>query len=258
MLFDTKGEKGNPVVLFFHAMGVTGRSSERVAGFLKRKYFCVMPTSSVYCEGQRYVSKSEEVRQTEEFLRKSGVKEIALVVASSIGADLCVSFLRQTKIPVRHVFFDGGQFAQIGKFTRRIMTPFLYFAMKSVNKKKGENLGKIMWCDDEEIRPYFVQAGKNLKYGNLRRQMADSLENKPFSPFDEETQKHMFFGFGSAEEHFKYRENVMKAYPYANFPVFKGYNRMQYQIRDPEGFADMLISVAEKNEIPELPFSVTG
>ena len=33
---------------------------------------------------------------------------------------------------------------------------------------------------------------------------------------------------------------------------------MQYQIRDPEGFADMLISVAEKNEIPELPFSVTG
>ncbi len=27
-------------------------------------------------------------------------------------------------------FFDGGQFAQIGKATRRIMVPFLYIAMK--------------------------------------------------------------------------------------------------------------------------------
>ena len=31
MLFETKGKKGNPVILFFHAMGVTGESSGRVA-----------------------------------------------------------------------------------------------------------------------------------------------------------------------------------------------------------------------------------
>ena len=126
--------------------------------------------------------------------------------------------------------------------------------MKSVYKKKGENLGKIMWCDDEEIRPYFVQAGKNLKYGNLRRQMADSLENKPFPPFDEETQKHMFFGFGSAEEHYKYRANVMQSYPLAHYPVFDGFNHMQYQIRDPQGFAEMLTNIIEKNALPALPF----
>ena len=29
-------------------------------------------------------------------------------------------------IPVKHVFFDGGQFVQIGKTTRKIMVPFLY------------------------------------------------------------------------------------------------------------------------------------
>lgn len=193
MLFETMGERNAPAVLFFHATGVTGRSGERVAKYLKDKYFCVMPTSTVYCEGQKYVSKSDEIRQVEEFLKANGVNGIALVVASSIGADLAVAFLSQTKIPVARVFFDGGQFARTGKFTRRLPTPILYFAIKSLYKTNGESLGKIVWCDDKEIRPYFVEAGKALKYGNLRRQLADSLENKPFPPLPEEFQKkHLF------------------------------------------------------------------
>ena len=141
MLFQTMGKQGNPAVLFFHAMGVTGSSSERVAEYLQSKYFCIMPTSTVYCQGQKYVSKSDEIRQTEEFLKENGVKQLALVVASSIGADLAIAFLSQTELPVGNVFFDGGQFAKIGKFTRRIMTPFIYFAIKSIYKKNGRNIG---------------------------------------------------------------------------------------------------------------------
>ena len=240
MLFETRGEKGNLTVLFFHAMGVTGKSSERVAKHLKDDYFCVMPTSTVYCAGQRYVSKADEIRQIEEFLKENEVKEIALVVASSIGADLAVAFLSQTKLPVKHAFFDGGQFAKINGFTRGILVPFLYFAIKSIYKRNGQNLGKIMWCDDDAIKPYFVEAGKNLTYGNMRRQMADSLENKPFPSLSRELQERSFFEFGSAEDHFKYRADVMKSYPYAHFPTFEGYNHMQYQIRNPEGFAEML------------------
>ena len=40
MLFETMGKKTNPAVLFFHAMGVTGKSSERVAEALKDRYYC--------------------------------------------------------------------------------------------------------------------------------------------------------------------------------------------------------------------------
>ena len=32
----------------------------------------------------------------------------------------------------------------------------------------------------------------------------------------------------------------MNAYPCGNYPVFEGYDHMQYQIRDPKGFAEML------------------
>ena len=86
MLFETKGKKGNPVILFFHAMGVTGESSGRIAEYLQNEYFCIMPTSTVYCEGQKYVSKADELRQIEEFLKKNGVNNLALVVASSMPA----------------------------------------------------------------------------------------------------------------------------------------------------------------------------
>ena len=254
MTFQTLGNPAAPAVLFFHAMGVTGASSEPVARFLQERYFCILPTSTVYCPGQKYISKADEIRQVEAFLLQRGVTGLCMVVASSIGADLAAAFLSQTKLRVEHAFFDGGQFARIGSGTRRVMAPLLYLAIKSLYWTKGGTLGKIMWCDDDAIKPYFVAAGKALTYGSLRRQLADSLEDKPFPPLSEEMQKHSFFEFGSIEEHFKYRDAVQKAYPWGNFPVFEGNNHMQYQIREPEGFARMLENIIEKNALPELPF----
>lgn len=254
MLFETLGNPGSPAILFFHAMGVTGASSEPVARHLQAEYFCILPTSTVYCAGQKYVGKADEVRQLEDFLRAQNVKRLALVVASSIGTDLAMAFLAQTSLPVAHVFFDGGQFAQLGRGIRRAMAPLLYIAIRSLYWSKGKTLGKIMWCDDAAIRPYFIAAGRALTCGNLCRQMADSLENRPFLPLPAALQRNMYFEFGSAEEHFKYRAAVMQAYPRAHYPVFEGHNHMQYQIRDPRGFAAMLACVMEHGRLPDLPF----
>lgn len=254
MKFETFGDSTKPAVLFFHAMGVTGASSEPVAQYLKEKYFCILPTSTVYCAGQTYRSKADEVQQVENFLYEKRVTNLALVVASSIGADLGMAFLTQSKIPVEHVFFDGGQFAQIDKGARRIMVPFLYLAIKSLYWSKGGTLSKIMWCDDDAIKPYFIAAGKALTYGNMHRQLGDSLEDKPFPPLPETLQQRIFFEFGSAEDHFKYRDTVMKTYPQGNYPVFEGHNHMQYQIRNPKGFAEMLEMIVEQGCLPELPF----
>lgn len=253
MLFETLGSKEKPAALFFHAMGVTGASSMPVAQYLKDRYYCIMPTSTVYCKGQKYISKADEVRQIKEFLLCHDVKSLALVVASSIGADLAMAFLSQTELPVEHVFFDGGQFAQITGGTRRVMTPFLYFAIKSLYWSKGKTLKKIMWCDDDAIKPYFIAAGRELSYSNLRKQLSDSLEDKPFPPLPENLQQRIWFEFGSVEDHIKYRDAVMKAYPQGNFPVFDGYDHMQYQIRDPQGFADMLSSLVEQNVLTNTP-----
>ena len=60
--------------------------------------------------------------------------------------------------------------------------------------------------------------------------------------------------FGSIEDHFKYRQAVIEAYPCGNYPVFEGYDHMQYQIRDPKGFAEMLAFIAAHDGMPKLPF----
>lgn len=250
MQFKTFGDKSASAIVFFHAMGVTGASSEPVVNYLKGRYFCILPTSTVYCAGQKYVSKADEVRQVTTFLKQQGVERLELVVASSIGADLAMAFLTQSGVPVEHVFFDGGQFAQISKGLRHVMVPFLYLAIKSLYWSKGKTLSKIMWCSDDAIKPYFIAAGRALTYGNMHRQMADSLEDVPFPALPKELQQHTFFEFGSIEDHYKYRDAVMKAYPDGNFPVFENCNHMQFQIRDPKGFAEMLVSVMETNQLP--------
>ncbi|MFR6514628.1 MAG: hypothetical protein ACLUP8_11395 [Ruminococcus sp.] len=127
-------------------------------------------------------------------------------------------------------------------------------SMPVAEKMKEKTLKRIMWCDDDKIKPYFIEAGKNLTYGNLRRQLADSLEDKPFPELSEELQKHIFWEFGSIEEHFKYRNAVMQTYIHGNFPVFEGFNHMQYQIQNPEGFARMLKKIIETDRLPELVF----
>lgn len=254
MRFSTLGDPTNPTILFFHAMGVVGESSERVSKHLADRYYCVMPTSTVYCENQRYAGRADEARQIEEFLRGHGVDRLALVVASSIGADLGMAFLTRGAVPVDHVFFDGGQFAQIGAGTRAAMAPLLYLAIKSLYWTRGATLRHIMRCDDEAIRPYFIEAGRRLTLANMRHQMADSLVDTPFPMLPASLQGRTFWEFGSAEDHFKYRDVVMEAWPRGNFPVFEGHNHMQFQIDDPQGFAAMLAHIIESDELPELPF----
>lgn len=43
MIFKTMGNKANPAILFFHAMGVTGDSSRPVAEHLSSRYYCILP-----------------------------------------------------------------------------------------------------------------------------------------------------------------------------------------------------------------------
>ena len=254
MQFQTLGDPSQPAILFFHAMGVTGASSLPVAKCLEDAYYCILPTATVYCDGETYLGKADELRQVEAFLEAHQVHQLALVVASSIGADLATAFLAQTARPVAHVFFDGGQFAQIPRLVRSIMTPFLYLAIKSLYWSKGKTLKHILWCDDAAIQPYFIAAGKALDYRSLRRQLADSLQNEPFPSLPEPLQQRSFWEFGREEDHFKYREQVMQAYPRGHFPIFEGCNHMQYQIRDPQGFADLLESVMATNALPYRPF----
>ena len=92
-------------MLFFHAMG--DRSEQRTdCEVLQDRYFCILP--STVARGQKYVSKLDEIRQVEDFLHRQGVERLAMVVASSIGADLAMAFLTQTKLPWSTLSLTAG------------------------------------------------------------------------------------------------------------------------------------------------------
>lgn len=138
------------------------------------------------------------------------------------------------------------------------MTPFLYLAIKSLYGTKGGTLKSIMGCGDDAIKPCFIAAGRALKYRNLRRRLSDSLEDRPFPPLPEALQRHTYFAFGRIEDHMKYRSAVMATYPRGHFPVFEGHNHMEYQIRDPKGFAGILSALIETDALNAPPMRQEG
>lgn len=83
--------------------------------------------------------------------------------------------------------------------------------------------------------------------------VAKALQQHYYCILSPELQERCYFAFGSGEDHFKYRPAVMQAYPQGHFPVFDGYDHMQYQIRDPQGFAALLEAVMQ-DTLPQLPF----
>ena len=56
------------------------------------------------------------------------------------------------------------------------------------------------------------------------------------------------------KEKYYCRNALMQTYIHGNFPAFEGFNHMQYQIQNPEGFARMLKKIIETDRLPELVF----
>ena len=79
MKFKTFGNRNDPAVLFFHAMGVTGESSEPVAQYLQDRYIWILPTCTVFWKGEEYVLTPEELvefhRDANKLMEKSEQQE---------------------------------------------------------------------------------------------------------------------------------------------------------------------------------------
>ena len=107
-------------------------------------------------------------------------------------------------------------------------------------------LGRLV--PEKGIR-YLVEAFKNVKTDKKLVIAGGSSDTDSFMEELKELAKGddriLFTGFV---------QGAMEAYPCGNYPVFEGYDHMQYQIRDPQGFAEMLAFIAAHDGMPKLPF----
>ncbi|MDO4841560.1 MAG: hypothetical protein Q3982_02660 [Phoenicibacter congonensis] len=216
-------------------------------------YFFVLPTLSAFCDSETYISKKDELAQLESFLAENDIDELEMVLGSSIGVEIAMEFISSGAHEFNHGFIDGGMFAKIGGLARKMLAPVLYKTIGKIDKTNGDSLKEIFWTDEDEIKPYFVEAARNLDKDSMNNMMKDMLTKDAYPKLSPATQQKMVFEFGTSEDHFKYRKDVMRSYPNAAFPVFKKYDHMQYQIEDPEGFAQMLRTIIETGEMPKLP-----
>jgi len=107
MIFKTAGDKSKPAILFFHAMGVTGDSSMPVAECLERKYYCIMPTSTVYCAGQKYRSKTDEIQQIMALLKEQGyTKEQVDMIQNGIHNRIAENYEKRQAVHRRRVIAE--------------------------------------------------------------------------------------------------------------------------------------------------------
>ncbi len=139
------------------------------------------------------------------------------------------------------------------------MTPFLYLAIKSLYWSKGGTLKKRYCGDDDSIKPYFIAAGENLTYTNLRRQISDSLEDKPFPSLPEELQKADLFRVRQHRRSFQIPSGGYESLPLRPLSVFGDtiICNIRFVIRG-AFYAEMLASIAEHDGMPKLPFIRKG
>ena len=104
MVFKTIGDKSNPVILFFHAMGVTGESSMPVAEKMADKFNCIMPTSTVYCVLFRAeISRFDMIQYMKELgMELREIKD----VFDQRDLNLIEDFLRKKKEQARQQLID--------------------------------------------------------------------------------------------------------------------------------------------------------
>lgn len=254
MQVSTMGTPGNPIILCFHALGVDGSSNERFARYLQDTHFIIMPTLSMFCAGEVYQSKQDEIAQLNAWLDAHNIGNIELLCSFSIGADFALEFLRSTTRNVAHSFFDGPQLTKVPKLARRAMAPLLFKELENIAKTDGASITKIFWCDDPSIQPYFVRACANIDRTSINNAMKDLLM-QDLPKFSPQQQQRIVFEFGQAEEHMACRPKLMQRYPSAQFPVFKDMNHMELTIKDPQLLAKSLRTLMETGAFPRLPFS---
>lgn len=256
MTFETSGNPKNPAALLLHGMLCGGHDCEPFGRYLADEYYVIMPTLDGHGhDGTDLLTAEEEARKLTGYLRENGIRSLALLQGSSMGAEVALAVRKQCAtdgIPVTCSFFDGGPFFHFNPLFRMVMY------------KKFRALAKVFDTDDPDEayrniahNPFvkFVAKGKISQYEGMIRSIA--RERRAFSKksirnmvricyrcdlpaFPADTQKRFVFFFSDEEPARKSRPRLMKRYPHAVFEDIHGYAHCGYQSAEPEAYARKL------------------
>ena len=264
MQFTTLGTKSSPAVLLIHGMLCTADDSLIFGRYLADRYYVIAPTLDGHGDdGSTLVSAEEEARKIIAYLKENGIRSLALIQGSSMGAEVALAVLdacRRADIEVGHCFFDGGPFFDFHPVKRFFMTLIFSRLIKVFENEPDKALEKL------KSSPFvrFVLRGKIADMEPLLRSMAERRRTYtdrtvkgmvktcyncalPDLPCD--VQRTLVFFFSMEEPARTSKKRLKAAYPMAKYRDIRGYGHCSFQFMRPKRYARLLKDVMAGSDL---------
>lgn len=255
MRIETMGNPDAPAMLFLPGMLCTAQSVRLFAQHMKAEGWFILPTlSGHYAGAPDYVSKEAEAEAILRWLKERGVKRLALLQGTSMGAEVALEVLRQAQgsIEVERCLFDGGPFFRFPWWFRRVMEGKFRQMARLLQYDSPQQaldalakipvLRRIVGKDREKYVPMLagmLTEKRSITPASLRN-MTETCYNCALPAFDEARQARMLFLYSDDEPAHMAKKRLQRAYPRAAYRDVHGLGHCGWQTSDPAGYAAML------------------
>ena len=262
MKVKTLGSREKPAILMIPGMFCTGDMPEKVARFLEKDYFIILPTlDGHHAEEPVYHNKQTDGQKIVSWLHENRIEKLALLQGTSMGAEVALETARQLDIPVGRYLFDGGPFFRFPRFFRALMATKFMSYMKAVKGKEKDQAVRELMKDPfvkrlggDSLDSYrdmmggFCEVGQWIEKDSVRR-IADTCYQCDLPDFASETAMRFVFLFSENEPARKSENRLKKKYPEAVYKITKGYGHGGFQAEDPEKYAAMMAELISGSDM---------
>ncbi|MBQ6946090.1 MAG: alpha/beta hydrolase [Ruminococcus sp.] len=253
MLFNTFGNKDNPVIIMLPGSFCPAESMKNLYSVLCKDFYIIAITyNGHHKDSKDFTSRQEEASEILRYIKECGISEIRMIYGQSMGAEIGIELLRQfvaDGITVHKTFFDGAPCIKLSKAYKAFMLIKFKSLIKMVKNKSVDDVLKMSVVrkfaggDAEALRPMLEDMSMVTPY------LTDiSIKNEneccytfDFPQFDEGIQKNMFFFYGEEEKAYTLcAKYVRAAYPYAEYKVESGQGHLTYVSRHTEAYLELI------------------
>ena len=241
MKFNTFGNKENPVMIMLAGSFCPVESMKDIYGILQNDFYIIAPTYNGHYENSPdFTTRRNEARLVADYLHTNSISSVAIIYGQSMGAEISIELLRQLKeknISIDAVVLDGAPCIKLSAaykaFMRFKFSAFIKM-LKGKTVEQAMNIGlvkKFSNGSSEKLRP-IIEPIIDIAPHISKRTLYNEVEccyTFDFPQFDNDTQRKMYFFYGSEEKAYKACfKHVKKAYPNANYRIEKDEGHLTY------------------------------
>ena len=145
MLFNTFGNRENPVIIMLAGSFCPAESLEMVYSVMKEDYYVIAPTyNGHYKDSKDFTTRQGEAKEIADYLQNQNITSVKMIYGQSMGSEIGIELMHQlseNNIIVDSAFFDGAPCIKLS----RPYKAFMRFKFNTlINMFKGKTLDEAM------------------------------------------------------------------------------------------------------------------